>query len=136
VKFSFATSEALQITNVLMEHRHTGYSVSVGGFQPVSGYMVGGEVESLVLPAEGSHYLSTDDWLIAHWDLLSKPGYFAGVWTDSESGDVYVDISRNVDDLYTALAIAAARKELAIWDVANSVEIRTEESGAVLSDRL
>lgn len=117
------------ITDILMCHSEDGYSVSVTGETPTDGYMVGGGVTSLVIDEEKNYapYLTTDKWLEGHWELLNKPGYFAGIWTDSESGLVYVDISRNVADLYSALAIATARGELAVWDVAHGVEVRTEE---------
>lgn len=118
------------ITDILMGHSEDGYSVSVTGETPTDGYMVGGEVASLVIDESKNFqpFLTTDKWLEGCWDLLNKPGYFAGIWTDSESGLVYVDISRNVADLYSALAIAASRGELAIWDVASAKEVRTEES--------
>lgn len=117
-----------EITNILMEHLEDGYSVNISGEVPADGYMVGGEVPSLVIDEEKNYqpYLSTDAWLVNHWDLLNKPGYFAGIWKDSDTGLIYVDISRNVTDLYAALAIADARGELAIWDVASSKEVRTE----------
>lgn len=115
------------ITNVLMTHQDEGYSVNTELEVPTDGYMVGGEVPSLILKPDAMYpYLTTDKWLGDHWDLLNKPGYFAGIWKDSETGLIYVDISRNVADLYFALAIADARGELAVWDVAHNQEVRTE----------
>lgn len=115
------------ITDILFSHEDEGYSVNVQGETPTDGYMVGGEVASLILKAdEPKPMTATDAWLAEHEFTLSLPGYYAGIWKDSETGLTYVDISRNVADLYTALAIATARGELAIWDVASEREVRTE----------
>ena len=113
------------LTDILMGHVDEGYSVDVHGNVPTDGYMVGGETPSLILKqGVRGRYLTTDAWLDQEWDVLTQPGYFAGIWTDTDTGDVYVDISRNVTDLYAALAIAEARGELAIWDVASAKEVR------------
>lgn len=117
-----------EITNILMEHVETGYSVDVHGEVPTDGYMVGGEVDSLVIDEMKNYtpYLTMDAWLVKHWDLLNKPGYYAGIWRDLDTNLIYVDISRNIADLYMALAIASSRGEIAIWDVASAKEVRTE----------
>lgn len=117
-----------EITNILMEHLEDGYSINVSGETPTDGYMVGGEVPSLVLEENNYRpYYTTDRWLEEHWNTLLKPGMFAGIWLDKDTGIGYVDISRNVADMYSALAIADARGELAVWDVAHGAEVRTEK---------
>lgn len=124
-----------EITNILIEESDSGYSINLTGEQPTDGYMVGGEVESLIIKDdEPRRYTTIDAWLVNHIDLLHTRGYFAGVWKDTDTDLIYIDISRNVDDLYTALAMAEARGELAIWDVANGKEIRTEVNQVVTSD--
>lgn len=47
-----------------------------------------------------------------------------GVWNDTETGKVWVDKSWYFDDLETALFWANRWNQLAIWDNANSKEIR------------
>lgn len=114
------------VTNELLANRE-GYSVNVHGVLPTYGYMVGGVVPSLILEPKAAKYGPTDAWLDEHWAKLeSSPDVFAGIWEDSVTGLVYVDLSERYDDLYTALAVATARGELAIWDVASSKEVRTE----------
>lgn len=117
-----------EITNILMKNVVWGHRVNVTGETPTDGYMVGGEVASLVIDESKNFqpFLTTDKWLEGHWELLSKPGYYASIHTENDL--IYVDISRNVADLYSALAIASARGELAIWDVASAKEVHTEES--------
>ena len=125
------------IAACLIEHAEDGYSVNVEGDTPTAGYMVGGYVPSLVFAASAPRprYFA-DRWLRNYRILLTQPDMYAGIWIDSETRDIYVDISRNVDDLYMAMAIALAHGELAIWDVANSREIRTDLSRMALEDSL
>jgi hypothetical protein len=115
-----------EVTDELLANRE-GYSVNAWGNLPTDGYMVGGVVPSLILAPEAAKYSRTDAWIDEHWTKLKASGdVFAGIWTDTETGLVYVDLSERYDDLYTALAVATARGELAIWDVASSKEVRTE----------
>ena len=51
-----------------------------------------------------------------------EAGQIVGVWTDDE-GKEWVDESHLVEDLPTALALAEAWEQLAIYDNANSVTI-------------
>lgn len=117
-----------EITDVLLAHRDEGLSINIDGESPKDGYMVGGEVTSFVIscPFELSALDGVDAFLRLNEALLDQPAYYAGVWTDSDTGLIYVDISRKVDDLYTALALADSRNELAVWDVVNGKEVRTE----------
>lgn len=49
-------------------------------------------------------------------------GQIVGVWTDDE-GKEWVDKSHLVEDLPTAMALAEAWEQLAVYDNANSVTI-------------
>ena len=51
-----------------------------------------------------------------------RAGQIVGVWTDDE-GKEWVDESHLVEDLPTALALAEAWEQLAVYDNANSVTI-------------
>jgi hypothetical protein len=115
------------ITDVLMERAESGFSINHRGDIPLDGYMVGGEVGSLVLNSSApAPYLSTDRYLTEYWNLLTNSeDYYASVETDNE-GVTLVSISRNVADLYTALALASARGEQSVWDVASAKEVLTE----------
>lgn len=54
--------------------------------------------------------------IASKWDLF-------GVWTDPESGAQYIDPVWHISDSSRAISLAASRKEKAIWDVRNKVEI-------------
>lgn len=51
-----------------------------------------------------------------------KAGQIVGVWTDDE-GKEWIDESHLVEDLPTALALAEAWEQIAVYDNANSVTI-------------
>lgn len=59
-------------------------------------------------------------------DLLDRPGRFFGAWHNKEDGYVYLDVSLAVRDRATALNLARAHDQLAIWDLAASEEIKVE----------
>lgn len=118
------------ITDTLLAHADEGYSVNAQGEVPTTGYMVGGFVPSLVLEPDALRpYTNTDAWLHQHWSYftVSPALYYAGIWTDSETGQVYVDISRNVDTLSEAVAVGLNHDEIAIWDVVKGRELRLQD---------
>lgn len=86
---------------------------------PPDGYFVGGLFPSLVFDSVGE----IDRGEVAWW-IGNNEASFYGVWIDEETGKVYFDGSSWVFDLYSALAVGKARNEIAIWDIANSEEIR------------
>ncbi len=53
-----------------------------------------------------------------------KPGDTFGRWEDTDTGVIYWDRVRVLTDLPSAMSAAQAIGEIAIWDVANSQEIR------------
>lgn len=53
-----------------------------------------------------------------------KPGDTFGRWEDTDTGVIYWDRVEVIDNIGDALIEAGNRGEKAIWDVANSQEIR------------
>lgn len=68
--------------------------------------------------------VSTGYWVAEREIELSDitPGKIVGVWTD-DNGKEWIDESHLVEDLPTALALAEAWEQLAIYDNAKSVTI-------------
>jgi hypothetical protein len=83
--------------------------------EDTGGYIVGGKYPTLVNPVT---YGQVDNW------LKSNPSEFYGSWLDMETGLLHIDAVDIVEDRYAAYGLAAERRELAIWDVANGREIR------------
>ena len=54
-------------------------------------------------------------------EACRNSGRLIGTWL--ELGNLYVDSTSWIESLPVALALAKARKELAIWDIANSTSI-------------
>jgi len=104
-------------SRVLRELRSTvdkgrdGTTVSVTGDVPTTGYMVGGAVPELV---------TNDTRELSAW-VAENSGHYFGSW---RNGDVYhFDVSEHYDSEDSALLVARARGELAIWSLAESREI-------------
>lgn len=56
--------------------------------------------------------------------FLAMATRYVGVWTDTDTGHVYLDHVEHHQDKAQALKIAAARSEIAIWDVRHNSEVR------------
>lgn len=89
---------------------------------PTEGYFVGGDAPSLVFDS----IADVDRGEIAYWIGVNKPSVFCGVWVDQETGKVYFDTSTLMYYERYAIPLAAQRGEIAIWDIANSREIRVD----------
>ena len=48
---------------------------------------------------------------------------FLGVWTDPDDGERYYDLTRHIEGLDEAMAVASYYDQKAIWDNANKVAI-------------
>jgi hypothetical protein len=65
-------------------------------------------------------------WVAVHkYDSLddTMTGDYVGVWTNPESGVMYLDRSVWVSDLDNAIALGKSQGQLAIWDNANQTEV-------------
>src|SRR5881628_472523 len=84
-----------------------------------TGYYVGGVRPSLVV----SDATLIDRGEVA-WFVGGTDARYFGVWKDTETGMIYIDASDHVDNRQDALYLATERGEIAVWDIANGVEIR------------
>jgi hypothetical protein len=55
----------------------------------------------------------------------AEEGEIIGVWSDPETGKLWVDKTRFIQDLATATITAKAYDQIAIWDNANQTTIST-----------
>ena len=103
-----------------------------GDAVPEHGYMVGGLTDALVVDMEELHpdrreFLWNQVLMYVHRNFgeLKHENVFLGSWIDATNGKLYFDVSEwyPYDDI--ALMVADSRDEIAIWDIANSTEIRT-----------
>lgn len=64
-------------------------------------------------------------WVGIHETTLADTldGQYVGVWTNPVSGVTYYDRSVWVADLNDAIELGKAKDQLAIWDIANEVEV-------------
>jgi hypothetical protein len=111
-----------------------GMSVTLGGRQPRTGYMVGTRGNNREVAADeffdrkkGTKVLG--DYIKEHRAQLSKPGAHLGLWHDTANGEVVLDISIKVASRGDAVKLGRQWNQQAIWDVANFEEINTGGTG-------
>ena len=69
----------------------------------------------------------TDGYWVAEREITRaelQDGMVVGLWTDSQTGQVYLDKTRLVRNLTKATMYATLWQQLAIWDNAKQEEIR------------
>lgn len=115
-----------------------GLSVNmVDGSEPTSGYMVakGSQYGSIASeadfydPVKGPKILA--DYMKKNKSDLATGKNYLGLWHNKDDGQVYLDISENIQDVDTARTLGAQRDQISIWDVANFAEIETGGTGSV-----
>jgi hypothetical protein len=115
-----------------------GLSVNmVDGSEPTSGYMVakGSQYGSIASaddfydPVKGPKILA--DYMKKNKSDLATGKNYLGLWHNTADGQVYLDISENIQDVDTARTLGAERDQISIWDVANFAEIETGGTGNV-----
>jgi len=109
----------LQIATELIAAVLSGDGVTIDRFgdTPTAGYVVG---------VEGT--INVDDINdVTEWVAkFEGTQYLYGAWKDADTGSHYFDAVEVYDDLQEALKAGHDRGEIAIWDLANEVEIRVE----------
>ena len=121
-----------------------GFTISPDTYEPVSGgFSVAPLKEAEIITGDNLPEEVLVDYLKDNKDIgraIGQPVYLGG-WFDSESNQYFLDNSLVVPTLEEALYIADAAEQLAIFDLNNFEEIRTDagirglqESGAYSSD--
>jgi hypothetical protein len=114
--------------------REEGMSVKIdSGLQPKDGYMVARKEYSKIVSAEdffdatkGKKILG--DFLKENRERFQKDQYL-GIWWNTKTGKVYLDITDNISDRSKAESLGKERNQISIWDVVNKVEIQTGGTG-------
>lgn len=97
-----------------------GGTVSMLGQElPTHGYFVGGVVEELIF----ERFVDIDGPEVIRF-VDTNPSEFVGWWVDEETGKIHIDAVEWYERSERALYTARGRGEIAVWDVANSREIR------------
>lgn len=109
------------LANTLYQFCKEGLSMNIKLEEPTDGYMV-----SVIPGPIFDNVAAVDVGEIKKFiDNHDGPNFtFFGVWTDSETGKIYFDMSLCISEKERALKIASEKNQLAIWDVKNKCEIR------------
>jgi len=91
-----------------------GFSINALGEKPTKGYMTGFNKSELI----GANLTQgdIDKWVDDNYQtLMGDHNLYVGGWQD---GDLYyLEISKRFDDMTSALTLAEAHNQKAIWDV-------------------
>lgn len=100
-----------------------GFSRSIpSGEMPTGGFMVALEGHEVTVPVAEFTSAHIVRYVSDKWDVLTGVGdIYLGAW--QADGLVYLDVSECVTSRAKALFLGAERKQLAVWDVANSAEV-------------
>jgi hypothetical protein len=119
-----------------------GLSVSLkDGSEPTKGFMVAkGKKFAAIVKAEeffdeakGAEILSS--YMKKHKAEFSNSNNYLGLWHNTDDGQVYLDVSENIEDEGEAISRGRDRDQISIWDVANFKEIETGGTGGIEKTR-
>jgi len=112
-----------------------GLTISmIDGSEPQTGFTFArGRKYSSIVDAQ-TFYKDEDvlaSYYIKHKADLTGGKYHLGLWHNDADGQVYLDVSENIQDRERAIAQGIKNDQISIWDVVNKKEIPTGGSGAV-----
>lgn len=119
-----------------------GLSVSLkDGSEPTKGFMVAkGKKFAAIVKADdffdetkGAEILSS--YMKQHKSEFSNSNNYLGLWHNTDDGQVYLDVSENIEDEGEAISRGRDRDQISIWDVANFKEIDTGGTGGIEKTR-
>lgn len=119
-----------------------GLSVNMlSGSEPVAGYMVAKGTDLGDIVSADDFYDETkiqgiiSSYFKKHKTELSGNDNYLGIWHNTEDGQVYLDVSRNILDRTEAIIAGQERNQISIWDVVNFEEIGTGGTGDIRTNR-
>ena len=86
------------------------------------------KAEDFYNETKGAEILTS--YLKQHRSELNKENNYLGLWHNTEDGQVYLDVSENIQDEAEATSRGRDRDQISIWDVVNKKEIPTGGTGA------
>ena len=116
-----------------IRNQPNGFSVTLEGKQPTSGYMVANPGHSEIhnpddIASERGPGI-IQNYVMAHAGALMEPGAHIGGWTDPESKKTYLDVSHNIPGRFSAIQAGIDRNQKAIYDVKRGKDIKTGGTG-------
>lgn len=103
-----------------MAVKNGGFSLSPEGEAPKAGYMVSVQ-DILKMPLDLWLQLEDQASIDDYSKIASEVNGYIGCWIDD--GNVYMDISTNIQDKNEALKVARINDQLAIYDIASNESI-------------
>lgn len=92
------------------------------------GYVVAyGAPAMAVIPMAGITESDVSNFVARYFEMALFRGYFFGMWVDN--GTVYLDVVEIEHDIEMAIVKGIRRNQIAVFDLANGVEIATGGTG-------
>lgn len=103
-----------------------GVTLNLQGHEPSSGYAFSPYPElERVLPAHGLQPQHIHQYMTDNHAALAMPGNHLGAWHDTQSGNVFLDVSHVGPAHPDTISEAKKQNQLAVFDLANFQEIPT-----------
>jgi hypothetical protein len=137
-RFSSGTGMGAGVAQSILERvkAHGGLSVKMtDGSEPTTGYMVAKGTQYGVTVSAADFYDPTKgpkilaDYMKKNKSDLGTGKNYLGLWHNTEDGNVYLDVSQNIQNKGEAISAGRSRDQISIWDVANFAEIQTGGTG-------
>ena len=110
-------------------------SVRAGNEVPTTGYVVAehssrGDIidNARSVPREVLR-ARIKDYITKNKDMLMQDNMYMGFWINDADGKLYLDVPTVIQDRQSAIDAGVKADQIAIWDIANGVEIPTGGSG-------
>lgn len=112
-------TEGLKLFNHLyaLLGRDGGFSLNINDESPSTGYMVSIKDGPVFDALEHVRSKEVLDFIAENEHAFNWDHHYIGGWVDQKTGKVYIDIAINLQSLDSAIAVARAAKELAIYNV-------------------
>lgn len=118
------------------EAKEGGFTVSESGHRPTSGFVVATPGAERRIPVDQL----TPDTISAYRkefaERLAQPDTYLGAWYDTESGDVFLDVSKVYEDRDEAIEYGRSSNQLAIFDLSTFTEIRLDDLTPIAARRV
>ena len=119
-----------QFRNDILQNGGATYDPTTGEYNPTEGYMVSYIGTEVKRPQEIFITQDVRDFYKRFGSKIEEEGNYIGGWI--EKGEVYLDVSTKIMDLYDAVRFAIENDQDAIWDAKRGEEIKRHEYEEIL----
>jgi hypothetical protein len=118
--------ETAGLISMMLEKQGFSYQV-FDDYSPKDGYMLSIYPErSDAFPLAEANKTRFGSFVNKNKDLLQDKAHFFGGWLDTETNQVWLDVSVRMDSAEEAARACCEHDQIAYWDVKKKMEVRVE----------